>query len=93
LKNNVNPKQHGMMKQLTGAEKPVFSKRNAGKALALNGDHWLDLSPVGVFRKSEAFTIGMWVNIPKDLKEGVIFHKSNSERLYNFKGYHCIPQG
>lgn len=87
LKNSVNPKQAGMMKQLTGNEKPVFGKRNTGKSLLLNGDHWLDLNPVGVFRKSQAFTIGMWVNVPKDLKEGVIFHKSNSERLYNYKGY------
>jgi len=88
LRNSVNAKQSGMMKQLTGAEKPVFARRKAGQALALNGDHWLDLNPVGVFRKSEAFTIGIWVNIPKDFKEGVIFHKSNSERLYNFRGYH-----
>ncbi|HET7178215.1 MAG TPA: DUF1553 domain-containing protein, partial [Chryseosolibacter sp.] len=48
----------------------------------------LDLNKVGVFRKSEPFSIGLWVNIPKDLKEGVIFHKCIAERLYNFRGYH-----
>lgn len=87
LTNSVNPKQAGVMKQLTGNEKPLFAKRNDGQALVLNGDHWLDLNPVGVFRKSDPFTIGIWVNIPKELKEGVIFHKSIAERLYNFKGY------
>ena len=54
----------------------------------MNGDVWLDLNDAGVFRKSEPFTIGIWVNIPKELKEGVIFHKSIAERLYNFRGYH-----
>ncbi|WP_205944069.1 LamG-like jellyroll fold domain-containing protein [Pedobacter sp. HDW13] len=53
-----------------------------------NGDTWLDLNQVGVFSRSEPFSIGLWVNIPKQLTEGVIFHKGNSERLYNFRGYH-----
>jgi hypothetical protein len=43
---------------------------------------------VGDFLKSEPFTIGMWLVIPKAMKEGVIFHKAIAERLYNFKGYH-----
>lgn len=88
LKNRVNLRQAGTMKQLSGEEKPSFVKRNDGKALTLNGDTWLDLEPVGVFRKSEPFSIGLWVNIPGDLSEGVIFHKSIAERLYNFRGYH-----
>ena len=88
LKNIVNPEQAGIMKQQSGKENPFFEKKGAGKALTLNGDVWLDLNEVGVFRKSETFTIGIWVNIPKDLKEGVIFHKSIAERLYNFRGYH-----
>lgn len=88
LKNKVNPKQAGIMKRQSGNEKPVFEKKGTGNVLLLNGDVWLDLNEVGVFRKSEPFTIGIWVNIPKDLKEGVIFHKSIAERLYNFRGYH-----
>jgi hypothetical protein len=47
----------------------------------------LDLKDVGVFRKSEPFSVGIWAFIPNDFKEGVIFHKSEAERLYNFKGY------
>lgn len=47
----------------------------------------MDLKEIGVFRKSDPFTIGLWINISKEMKEGVIFHKSNTERLYNFKGY------
>lgn len=93
LKNRVNPRQAGVMKQQSGKEKPLFVKRGAGKALTMNGDIWLDLVDVGVFRKSEPFTIGIWVNLPKDLAEGVIFHKSIAERLYNFRGYHLYLKG
>ncbi|MGV8880425.1 MAG: DUF1553 domain-containing protein [Sphingobacteriaceae bacterium] len=90
LKNEVNPKQIAVMKRESGqpGDAPVFVDRNKGNALHLDGDTWLDLDEIGVFRKSEPFSIGIWVNIPKGLTEGVIFHKSQMERLYNFRGYH-----
>ena len=90
LKNNMLPKQTGVMKRETGqsGDAPVFEKRDNGKALTLTGDTWLDLGQTGVFSKSDPFSIGIWVNIPKDLKEGVILHKSQAERLYNYRGYH-----
>ena len=66
---------------------PLFENRDGGKALTLDGDTWLDLKEVGIFRRSDAFSIGLWVYIPKDLKEGVIFHKSTKERHYNYRGY------
>lgn len=69
-------------------DKPVFKDRDSGKALLLNGDQWYDLNQVGVFRRSEPFSINISVYIPKDFKEGVLFHKCVSERLYNFRGYH-----
>lgn len=90
LKNQLNPKQMGIMKRETGmsGDKPNFVNANSGKALALDGDVYLDLGEVGVFRKSEPFSIGIKVWIPKTLKEGVLFHKSSAERLYNFRGFH-----
>ncbi|MEP6737417.1 MAG: DUF1553 domain-containing protein [Chryseolinea sp.] len=88
LRNKINSRQSGEMRQLTGTEKPVFNDHEQGDALSLNGDIWLDLKEVGIFRRMDPFSIGLWVYVPKDLKEGVIFHKSNSERLYNFRGYH-----
>jgi hypothetical protein len=69
-------------------EKEVWTTGHQGMGLRLNGDAWLDLGQVGIFRKSEPFTVGLWVNIPKEMQEGVIFHKSQAERLYNFRGYH-----
>ncbi|MEO6287861.1 MAG: DUF1553 domain-containing protein [Dyadobacter sp.] len=90
LQNKINTKQTGLMKRESGQAggDPEFTKTSNGEALSLNGDVFLDLNQVGVFRKSEPFSIGIWVNVPKGLKEGVILHKSQAERLYNFRGYH-----
>ncbi len=89
LQNEVAPRQTARMKREIGEIKEalVFEKGEQGRALSLNGDVWLDLSPVGVFRKSDPFSISVRVYIPASLKEGVIFHKSDAERLYNFRGY------
>lgn len=90
LKNAVNPKQTGIMKRESGqtGDSPVFVTHDIGQALVMNGDVFLDLDQTGVFRRSQPFSIGIWINIPKGLKEGVILHKSQAERLYNFRGYH-----
>lgn len=90
LKSAAHPYHGGSMKRElsnVAGDKPVFENRSDGKALVLAGDEWLDLHPVGVFRRSEPFSISIRVFIPKELKEGVIFHKSVAERLYNFRGY------
>ena len=91
LKNTVKPQQKASMKRGMGGsagDKEVFEGRGNGKALVLRGDEWLDISPVGVFSKSDPFTISIRLFIPKDFKEGVIFHKCIAERLYNYRGYH-----
>ena len=88
LSNLANSKQKGVMRILGSEEKPVFADHDNNKALRMNGDVWLDLKPVGMFRKSDPFTISVRLNIPGDLKEGVILHKCDAERLYNYKGYH-----
>ena len=91
LKNSINPKQSGVMRRDAGTlDKPIFERTAKGQILLLDGDVYADLKDVGVFRKSEAFSVGIWAFIPKEMKDGVIFHKSNAERLYNFKGYHLF---
>lgn len=87
LKNTV-PAAKNTLLIASNTDKPVFVKRDKGSALVLNGDQWYDLNQVGVFRKSDPFSINISVFIPKDFKEGVLFHKCVSERLYNFRGYH-----
>ena len=56
-------------------------------AVLLNGDDALDFPGVGRFGRADAFSVGMWVNIPEDLKSGVIFHSNKGAALYTFKGY------
>ena len=95
LRNSFDKIQSGVIKRDGGTkgERPVFEIRETGKSLLFDGDSYLDLKRVGVFRKSDPFTIGMWIYIPKEMKEGVIFHKSDMERLYNFKGYNVQLKG
>jgi Protein of unknown function (DUF1553)/Protein of unknown function (DUF1549)/Planctomycete cytochrome C/Concanavalin A-like lectin/glucanases superfamily len=90
LTNAINSKQHGSMKTETGAKgaEAVFVNGFRDKGLLLNGDTWLNLDGIGIFSKSDPFSIGIRVSIPKAMKEGVILHKSQAERLYNFRGYH-----
>jgi hypothetical protein len=91
LKNGVDAKHSGAMKNelsSSSSDKPLLEKRGEGKALALTGDQWFDLSPAGIFSKSDPFSIAISLFIPNGFKEGVIFHKCYSERLYNYRGYH-----
>ncbi|MEP7259095.1 MAG: DUF1553 domain-containing protein, partial [Flavitalea sp.] len=90
ISNSFNPSSKVVMERETGqqGDTPNFVEGRQGSGLMLPGDSWLHLKNAGIFRKSQPFTIGIWVNIPKELKEGVILHKSIAERLYNFKGYH-----
>ncbi|MCF2517409.1 DUF1553 domain-containing protein [Dyadobacter sp. CY351] len=90
LSNQVNQAEKAVMKRESGQPggKPVFVTNRDGYAMRFDGDVFLDLNQTGVFRKSEPFSIGIWVNVPEEMKEGVILHKSQAERLYNYRGYH-----
>lgn len=90
FKNTLNKKQTGVMRGMQNdpGKGSDFAPNGSGKALLLNGDNWLDVKPLGVFRKSQPFSTGLWIKIPAALKQGVIFHKGDRERLYNFRGYH-----
>lgn len=89
LRNRLNPRQKGMVaRKASTNEVPTFAKGYRGKGLLLDGDAWLDLDKVGIFKRNHAFSIGIWANIPNELSEGVIFHKNNGSRLHSFKGYH-----
>ena len=92
LNNNLQElsgSQSGQMKRMASAkELPSFVPGKTGAGLRLDGDAWLDLHPVGLFKRSDRFSIGLWIKIPESLNEGVIFHKCEGAKLHNFKGYH-----
>lgn len=72
----------------TDKDKPTFVAGKYGKGLWMEGDLWFDTQGVGAFHRYEPFTVSIWVNIPKELKEGVILHRGVSGLLYGFRGYH-----
>jgi Protein of unknown function (DUF1553)/Protein of unknown function (DUF1549)/Concanavalin A-like lectin/glucanases superfamily/Planctomycete cytochrome C len=89
LSNAINPNLPGQMRRESDTliEKPIFESLDKNTALVLDGDGYMDIRHIGIFRKSDPFTIALKIKIPEGLKEGVIFHKCIAERLYNFKGY------
>ncbi len=90
LQADNNRRLRGAMVRESGAPAgdPDLIDTHGGKAIRLNGDDWLDLGPTGIFKRSEPFSVGISVNIPAELKDGVILHKCVAERLYNFRGYY-----
>lgn len=88
LVNVVNRQQQPSMKrEFSPKEFPVFTSGYQGRGLLLDGDAWLDCKEVGIFRRTDAFSIGLWVNLPPELKEGVIFHKNKGTTLHAYRGY------
>lgn len=66
---------------------PVLVPGRLGNAFQSNGDDILTLGQVGVFNRSQPFSIGVWVNIPKAVSKAALVHKGNGDILYNFRGY------
>ncbi|ANW95895.1 hypothetical protein AXE80_06205 [Wenyingzhuangia fucanilytica] len=84
-----NGKNHIQMRQQFVENEPaVYKQGKQGKGLTFNGDTWLDLDKIGIFQRSQSFSIGIDIFVPKDLETGVIFHKMNSPELHGFRGYH-----
>ena len=88
LTNKVD-KEKGQMKREGGTiEKPNFMPDGKGNVLQFSGDTWMDTKNIGKFDREDPFTISVWVNVPKELKEGVIFHQGIAGLLYDYRGFH-----
>jgi len=77
-----------MKRTASNDEQPVYVKGKSGEGLALDGDAWLDLGGAGAFQRHDPFNVSLWVKLPEDITDGVIFHKGVGAALYNFKGFH-----
>jgi hypothetical protein len=93
LKNEIGGARAVMKREGNVVERPEIIATERGKVLQFNGDTWLDLVNVGKFRRSDPFSIGLWVNIPQELETGVIVHQGNAGLLYNFRGFHLALNG
>lgn len=89
LNNSLNPSEIGKMKrQHSPKQFPKIVDGYSGKGLELDGDAWLDLDRIGVFKRNQTFSIGIRVKIPEAIENGVIFHKNIGTRIYNYRGFH-----
>ena len=89
LQNKVRPFQKAKMERKFSAdEKPTIVKGHTGNGLLLDGDAWMDLGKIGIYKREQPFSIAVQVKIPKDLETGYIFHKGVGTRLHSFRGYH-----
>lgn len=89
IQNQLNPAQKGTMESSeVKNQSPTYVDGFRGKGVQLNGDSWLDLGGSGVFSRNDPFAVSIWVNIPKSLTHGAIFHKGSGAVLYNWRGYH-----
>lgn len=89
LENTTHPGQMGKMDRARSkGERPSFTAGYARQGLLMDGDAWLDLDKVGIFQRKDPFSIGLWVNLPEALTEGVIFHKGKGTGLHAYRGYH-----
>ncbi len=89
VRNKVTGKEATLARESNGGEKPVFTQTEKGTSLLLDGDVWLDMKKTGMYNRTDPFSIGVWVNIPQELTNGVIFHRCNSTLLYNYRGF-CL---
>lgn len=89
ITNAVNPRQHATLeREFSKRESLQFVVGQRDQGLQTDGDAWLNLQDVGVFRRNDAFSVGLWVYLPKELKEGVIFHKNKGTTLHSYRGFH-----
>lgn len=88
LKNSITGLPGKMAMMYMKAKAAKYDEGFQNKGLKLNGDSWLDLEPIGIYKSNEPFSIGLTINIPDSLEEGVIFHKNKGVRLHGYKGYH-----
>jgi len=89
ITNLINPRQQATMEREFSKREPFqFVEGHRNKGLHTDGDAWLNLQDVGVFRRNDAFSVGLWVYLPKELEEGVIFHKNKGTTLHSYRGFH-----
>ena len=68
----------------------VVENGRSGKALSLNGENGVTLNDLGVFSRTDPFTIGIWIRTPTLPKRAVIFHRSMAALDAASRGYELV---
>ena len=64
---------------------------HVGQAIELTGDHPVQ-TPVGNFRRSQPFSVGLWLKAPKRFERAVIFHRSQAWTDAASRGYELLVE-
>jgi hypothetical protein len=62
---------------------------HAGQAIRLTGDHPVN-TPVGNFRRSQPFTVSLWLRAPTRYERAVVFHRSRAWTDAASRGYELL---
>ena len=73
----------------TSPSENVLVEGHSGSALKLTGDDPVQ-TPVGNFRRSEPFTVSLWLQAPKRYERAVVFHRSQAWTDAASRGYELL---
>ena len=73
-----------------GVEGPLICDGKLASAVKLNGENGFTFSSVGDFSRADAFSISLWVRVPKSLHRGVILHNSKTAADTASRGYDLL---
>ena len=62
---------------------------HAGRAIRLTGDHPVQ-TPVGNFRRSQPFTVSLWLRAPQRYERAVVWHRSKAWTDAGSRGYELL---
>ena len=76
-------------KAATSPQENTLVEGHDGTALKLTGDHPVQ-TPVGNFRRSQPFTVSLWLKAPTRYERAVVFHRSQAWTDAASRGYELL---
>ena len=83
--NLINGKKRGRE-----VEGPQICEGKLESAVKLNGENGFTFPNVGDFSRADAFSLSLWVHVPKSLRRGVILHNSKAAADAASRGYDLL---
>ena len=83
------PSQLGTKEPAKAPEEIQLTDGKHGRAIRLTGDHPVT-TPVGNFRRSQPFTVSLWLKAPERFDRAVVFHRSQAWTDAGSRGYELL---
>jgi hypothetical protein len=85
IANAIDPKQPGK-----GHDGPKPTDGRTGMGAELNGDNGFEFPGVGHFKRSDPFSLALWLNTPNHPKRAVVVHHSRAPVDAGSRGYELL---